>query len=290
MACFSPLVAFKTDSGEIVFGRERGRELKLPCGQCVGCRLERSRQWAVRCMHEVQMHESSCFITLTYSDEFVPPDFGLHYSDFQKFMKRVRARFRARVRFYMCGEYGETYSRPHFHCILFGIDFQDKYYWRRSESGHDLYRSSLLEKLWSFGQCEIGSVTFESAAYIARYCVEKLVNPGAEWIVDPETGELYEREQEFTRMSLKPGIGATWFAKYKSEVYPLDRVVMRGREMKPPRFYDRLMKLDDKGTMSDDVEYGRYLRSLKLTDDNTYERLRTREIVTLHDLKKRRLK
>lgn len=286
MACSSPLIAFQTDSGEIVFV-ERGkirRELKLPCGQCTLCLLERSRQWAVRCMHESQMHASSCFITLTYDENHVPSDYSLVYSHFQKFMKRVRKRFSARVRFYMCGEYGESNFRPHFHALLFGISFDDRYPWRVSPSGFQLYRSSVLESLWTFGSCEIGDVSFESAAYIARYCIKTLSRQGIEWLLDGETGELYERPREFTRMSLKPGIGQDWFKKFCREVYPLDRVVVRGMEQKPPKYYDKLLKAAP-DLLWDDVEFARQKRADMLREDSSPDRLEAREVVARARLK-----
>jgi len=91
MACFHPLQAYQLDTGEIQFHDSgRGHPLELPCGQCIGCRLERSRQWAIRCVHEASMHENNCFITLTYAPEYLPPDGGLIKSDFQKFIKRLR--------------------------------------------------------------------------------------------------------------------------------------------------------------------------------------------------------
>lgn len=282
MPCYHPLTAFQTESGDVVFS-ERGkirRELTLRCGQCVGCKLERSRQWAVRCMHEASMFERNSFVTLTYDDDHLPYDSSLDYRHFQLFMKRLRKRFGS-ARFYMCGEYGEHTQRPHFHACLFGVGFDDAYPWRKSPAGFMLKRSPTLEKLWIYGSCEIGEVTFESAAYVARYILKKVTGNAAEEhyrIVDSDTGEVFLREPEFTRMSLKPGIGFTWFEKFKDEVFPLDRVVVRGFEARPPRYYkDLLDKLP--GTMSDDVDYSRYLTSLKLQSDNTEARLRVKEVV-----------
>lgn len=300
MPCYYPLTAYQTEDGEIVFV-ERGkirRNLTLPCGRCIGCKLERSRQWAVRCVHESQMHDFSCFVTLTYTDESLPADSSLRYRDFQLFMKKLR-KLKGSVRFYMCGEYGEKFFRPHFHACLFGCSFEDRYYWRTSDSGFRLDRSQTLERLWGRGNCEIGDVTFESAAYIARYVVKKITGPMAEEyykIVDPETGEIFNRRPEFTRMSLKPGIGATWYEKYKNEVFPMDRVVMRGRQMKPPKAYTRILKrtgmpvdseqvwglfsyISPVDLMSDEVEHARYMQSLELISDCTPDRLAVRERV-----------
>ena len=137
MPCYSPLTAYKgksTDSGKMCLSFKRSEGLfgsfsaiNLPCGQCIGCRLERSRQWAVRCMHEASLHDENSFLTLTYSDENLPPGGSLHLPDFQNFMKRLRKSIAPkRVRFYHCGEYGDILSRPHYHALLFGYDFDDR--------------------------------------------------------------------------------------------------------------------------------------------------------------------
>ena len=147
MTCYHPLTAYwaisKNGDRSITFDINKscgsGAVIKLPCGQCVGCRLERSRQWAVRCMHEASLYKRNCFITLTYSNEYLPPNMSLVKSDFQKFMKRLRKRCGSSVRYYYCGEYGENFGRPHYHAILFGFDFKDKVYWRQNTNGDRCY-------------------------------------------------------------------------------------------------------------------------------------------------------
>ena len=185
MPCYHPLSAFQCVDGSIVFYESKRHDtvksLFLPCGQCVGCRLERSRQWAIRCMHEAQMHEKNCFITLTYDDAHLPGDRSLHYRDFQLFIKRLRKRYPGRrIRYYMAGEYGENFGRPHWHACLFGIDFDDKSLWKRTSANSLLYRSADLELLWPFGYSSIGDVTFESAAYVARYIMKKVTGKNAD--------------------------------------------------------------------------------------------------------------
>lgn len=281
MACFHPLSAWQLDDGRIVFA-ERGsvkRSLQLPCGQCIGCRLERSRQWAVRCVHEAQMHDFSVFVTLTYDDAHLRGR-SLCYRDFQLFMKRVR-RNKGPVRFYMCGEYGESYGRPHFHACLFGCFFEDRVEYRKLPSGSVLYTSKELANLWPFGFSSIGDVTFESAAYVARYVMKKVTGDHAEeHYTDPLTGECLRAE--FTKMSLRPGIGAHWFDRYRTDVFgqcsDTDRVVVRGVEMKPPRYYDRLLER----VAPFEAEYKKFLRSVKAeagASDTTPERLKVREQV-----------
>ncbi|MEY3590878.1 MAG: hypothetical protein RLZZ466_1399, partial [Bacteroidota bacterium] len=205
MPCYHPLTAFQCADGSIVFHERRWhntvKNLSLPCGQCIGCRLERSRQWAMRCMHEAQLHENNCFITLTYDNTHLPSDGSLHYKDFQLFIKRLRKKFGIyRIRYYMAGEYGENFGRPHFHACIFGHDFHDKKLWRRSTSGSMLYRSQDLELLWPLGYSSIGDVNFESAAYVARYIMKKVTGHNSKQHytqTDSETGEITTRKPEF---------------------------------------------------------------------------------------------
>jgi len=280
VACFRPLTAWQLDDGQVVFV-ERGsvrRQLELPCGQCVGCRLERSRQWAIRCMHETQLHEHSCFVTLTYDEEHLRP--SLHYPDFQKFMKRVRKKF-GKVRFYMCGEYGEQFSRPHFHACLFGVLFSDRVPWKSLDSGSTLYRSAMLESLWPFGFSSVGDVTFESAAYVARYVMKKVTGERADLHylrVDTRTGEEISLVPEFNRMSLKPGIGADWFRKFQDEVTVRDGVVVNGRVSRVPRYYDNMLRAKD-GFLFDEIQFARLSKALAAAADSSPERLAVRESV-----------
>lgn len=280
MACYHPLRAFRTAGGSIVFV-ERGdivQTLDLPCGQCIGCRLERSRKWAMRCLHESKMHERNVFITLTYDDGNLPSDGSLNYRHFQLFMKSLR-RTVGKVRFFMCGEYGELNKRPHYHALLFGVDFDDKVLWQKTSAGSMIYRSALLERLWPRGHSSIGDVTFESAAYCARYVMKKVTGHRSEESyrnVNVLTGEVYQIEPEFCRMSLKPGIGATWLEKYRDDVYPNDYVVVNGVKCKPPRYYDKRIEHLD---MIDDVKYSRYLDGRRLMHDNTDDRLVVKERV-----------
>lgn len=255
--------------------------LSLPCGQCIGCRLEKSRQWAMRCMHESSLHQQNCFITLTYRDADLPLRSMLDYPAFQRFLKRLR-KYAAptRPRFYMCGEYGPENFRPHYHALLFGWDFADKKYWRKSPSGEKLYRSAVLEQLWPYGNCEIGAVTFESAAYCARYCVQKVTGHNAKdhYRRVDESGE-FSLPPEFNRMSLKPGIGSAWLEKFGTDVYPHDYVVINGKEVKPPRYYDRLFERINPDAM-EEIKYRRELDARTRYEDNTPARLVTKEIVT----------
>ena len=185
--CTSPLPARRVNGAiEFLERNEKIRygalaTLQIPCGQCAECRLKRSREWAIRCVHEASMHPDNCFLTLTYRDD--DRAISLDYTDFQLFMKRLRARFpRDRVGFFACGEYGETNPRTgikdggkyraHFHAILFGFNFPDRKPVKLL-NGSQLESSETLDQLWRHGSCKIGKVSFESAAYVARYAMKK---------------------------------------------------------------------------------------------------------------------
>nr|QJB21019.1 MAG: replication initiator protein [Microvirus sp.] len=286
MPCFHPLDAWQCSNGDVVFvdnlrRNDIVRSLSLPCGRCVGCRLERSRQWAVRCMHEASLHMFNSFVTLTYDEDHLPEFNSLNYKHYQDFMKRLRKRFDG-VRFYMCGEYGENFSRPHYHAILFNCFFSDRKKHSVGDSGATIFTSETLNNLWPFGFASIGDVTFESAAYVARYVMKKVTGDAADEhysTVDPLTGEISRRVPEFNRMSLKPGIGGTWIRRYNGDVYPRDVVVARGVECKPPRYYDKFLQSSDVDCL-EDVKFKRYTRAMLNAKESFPDRLAVREEVT----------
>lgn len=235
-------------------------------------------------MHELRDHSSSCFVTLTYDDEHLPGAGSLDYSHFQRFMRYLRRVPGAKgVRFFMCGEYGGK-GRPHYHAILFGFDFPDKRLWKRA-SGTSLYRSALLERLWPYGHSSIGEVTYESAAYVARYCLKKTTGALASLVyTDQETGEIFT--SEFAHMSLKPGIGRSWFdRRADSDVFPHDNIILNGTKHKVPRYYNKLWEQRSPDDY-EAVQWSRVLDSMTRTHDNTPERLKIREEVFLANLKR----
>ncbi len=280
MACFRPIPAYRAPGGRIVFDSKKGwsdRQLELPCGQCTGCRLERSRQWAIRCVHEAQMHTHNSFLTLTYDEEHLPNDKSLQVSDWQKFAKRLRKQH-APFRFFHCGEYGTENLRPHYHACVFGLDFhQDRYIWKQTKET-TLYRSETLETIWGQGFSTIGELTFKSAAYVARYIMKKANGDLAKTKYsrfDPETGETWDVKPEYITMSRRPGIGAPWLTHFISDVYPSDEVVHDGQKYRPPRFYDQQLNDETLNTM----KCKRTKAALRHKENNTPERLKVREKV-----------
>lgn len=231
----------------------------IPCGQCFGCRLDYSCDWAMRCDKETQMHEKNCFITLTYGPEFVPRDGGLQLDDWRYFMKKLRREV-GDVRYFHAGEYGGRYGRPHDHALLFGVDFVDRVFFKYTPSGEKIYTSETLSRVWGKGYCSVGEATFKSAAYLARYCLKKITGKAKEEVdangLRPydrvlDHGEIVELRPEYLTMSRNPGIARSWFEKFFSDVYPHDYVVVRGgMKMPPPKYFDYLLELRDPEMLS----------------------------------------
>jgi len=278
--------------GGITFDASQGyRDVKkeVACGRCIGCRLERSRMWAVRCVHEASMHQENCFLTLTYSPENLPPGGTLVPDHFTRFLKRLRKQIYPRkISYFHCGEYGELLSRPHYHALIFGYEFPDKKPARKSKSGHPTWDSQILNKLWGLGDCNIGVLNFETAAYTARYALKKITGDAAEH-------HYQGRHPEYCTMSTKPAIGKRWLDVYQHQVYKRDRIVVNGVEQLPPRYYDKILRRIDankyekiKAIRSPDFKYTPVLGKKKLTTEQAREqsfnrskkRLKIREEVT----------
>lgn len=292
MPCYRPVKAWygnKLSSGkrEIVFSRGLAQsclDLGLKCGTCVGCRLDRARQWAMRCRDEASLYKDNSFVTLSVNPESLEVHGkSLDHRYFQKFMKRLRKYVGTdhMIRFFMCGEYGPKYGRPHYHALLFNWDFKDRVYFKTTASGEKIYRSAVLESLWPFGYSSVGDVTFGSAAYVARYHLKKVGSVVSDnHYLDKRTGEMLS--PEYVRMSRGSksrgtgGIGRGWYERFKSDVYPLDRRVINGVDTKPAEFYDSLYELDEPEKFRE-LKLSR-MRSVN-REDNTEERLLVKEQV-----------
>jgi len=191
-----------------------------------------------------------------------------------------------KVRFFHCGEYGEKLSRPHYHACLFGLDFPDKKLWKRN-NGFPIYTSEILSELWPHGYSSIGDVTFESAAYVARYVTKKITGKLAENHYERlnEYGEYVQLAPEYTTMSRRPGIGQKWFAKFASDVFPRDEVILGGKKLKSPRYYDKLFDLSCPSEM-EDIKFKRTQKAKAHASDNTPERLAVRKSIQEQKLQK----
>lgn len=241
--------------------------IPIPCGKCIGCRLDYSRMWADRCVLEAKEWESNAFVTLTYDPEHLPkPEVvvdvntgetfewpSLVPDDLTKFMKDLRMYYKHHynfdnIRFYACGEYGDEGGRPHYHLILFNLPIPDKVYWFTNHEHEKIYISESLSKIWKKGIVSIGEVSWNSAAYVARYVVKKQKGNTAGLVELPGNKLVKGIHPEFVRMSRKPGIAWKYYDEHKHEFYETDEIVIsvrgKARTIKPPRYYDKLYDVD----------------------------------------------
>lgn len=241
------------------------------------------------------MHERSCFVTLTYDDDNLPRTGSLDHRDFQMFMKRLRKRAGA-VRFYMCGEYGDTFRRPHYHACLFGWDPDDRQLFSRRDD-INVYTSDFLTSIWQLGHATVGDFTPETAAYVSRYVLKKITGRAASAhyatdVVDVTSGELASLQPEYNRSSLRPGIGARWVERYGDHALYVDSVRAGGHRYPLPRYYEKVLsravsespdsrelELELRQLALEDVKYRRIVRADARSLDSSPDRLATREAV-----------
>ncbi len=265
MACYSPLKGFKNTNGALVFKQSSHTigKMEVACGQCLGCRADRTLMWAMRIVHESCVYADAygnCFITLTYRSieecnskqfargHYVPGDYSLNYYHFRDFLKRLRRHFKQKIRYFHCGEYGEENLRPHYHACLFNVSFDDMAV-EQQDGGITTYTSPSLAKLWPYGFSTIGELNYQTAAYTAGYILKKITGNQAleAYLRNDENGVAYWVKPPYTTMSLKPGIGEKFYEKYKNDFFPSDESPVPGRGIikKVPRYYETILKNTD---------------------------------------------
>lgn len=296
VTCFHPVPAWRstevnpsTGKRGLVFSSKHpqrlaeGLSFSVPCGRCIGCRLDRSRDWAVRCMHEAQLHHENCFLTLTFDDKHLPSDFSIQVRTHQLFMKRLRESAGTKLRFFACGEYGEDDPnpfeghRPHYHYLIFGYRPNDLRLHSKTNN-IPLYTSEKIQKLWPYGFSTVGNVTYQTAAYCARYTMKKIGGDKAAahyTRIHPVTGDVVQVVPEFSKQSNRPGIGDAWYETFKSDIYPSDFCVVDGKRHAVPKFYIKKLAEEERTK----VKRKRKIQSNKKRADNTPARLRVRELV-----------
>lgn len=239
---------------------EVNKYFEIPCGKCLGCRLDYSRDWTTRNILESRQWSDNYFLTLTYDDEYLPiysvPFKDLNSGeideryvmslipeDLTKFMKALRQKLSQKfhhdgVRFFACGEYGSQTMRPHFHILVYNCPIPDLTYYK-GIGEETYYNSKFIDDCWQKGFCVIGQVTAESAAYVSRYVLKK---------VDSDIDyKLLGMVPEFLRMSRRPGIGESFFDLQKDKIYKNDEIWLSDKNMvsykvKPPSYFDRKFK------------------------------------------------
>lgn len=273
MPCYNPLTAWRKQSVDprtgkrgITFSRSSGlsdMEVSIPCGKCMGCRIRKSIDWSLRCVHESQLYKENCFITLTYDDEHLPEGGTLVKKHFQDFMKRLRFSIEPRkIRFFMCGEYGEQLQRPHYHALIFNYDFPDKKPFKYSANSI-LYTSEQLSKLWPYGFVTVGACNYTTAMYTAQYTLKKIYGEFAD-------GHYQGKVPEFCQMSMRPGLGRGYIEKYEDELRQNDSIVFNGREYPMPAYYDQVFA---------ELDLQKAKRKAKINKaESTIERLRVKEV------------
>jgi len=161
MLCERPWMALPTgtESKRLMLSREAKEAMTpRPCGQCLSCRINKSRIWAQRIMLESMVSAPCSFVTLTYNDEHLPKDKSLNPRHLTLFFKLLRKYLGSKkVRYFGVGEYGSQGDRPHYHIILFGV-------------GADC--QPIVEKSWPHGFIHVGFLTEQSARYVTGYVIK----------------------------------------------------------------------------------------------------------------------
>lgn len=209
----------------------------LPCGHCMACRINLYKDWATRTWLEARTLKNNLFITLTYSDKYLPEK-GLSKDDLSRFMRALREHFRRKhghtgIRFFACGEYGGNTFRPHYHILLFNCPpFGDEKKYNKNGNGHSLFKSKILEHIWGKGFCSIGTVTRQSCDYVCRYLVKSTYGKKPDYL-----------NFEFRSMSTHNGIGLNYLLENLEEIIAKDEIRLTGKKIvKLPRYYDKKIK------------------------------------------------
>lgn len=200
--------------------------LLLPCGKCLGCKFDKAKDWATRVYCESLYHEKSCFLTLTYDDYHLPKNQDINKENVLDFIKKLRNRGEA-VRYFGCGERGESTSRIHAHLILFGYSPSDLEFYSRGSNGDALYLSATLSQLWDKGHVIVGEVSYKSAGYVARYTTKKIGD-----------------DDSFLICSNRPGIGYRYCMDHGKEIIETGYVYGDfGDSYKAsiPRYFEKLL-------------------------------------------------
>ncbi len=301
MPCYTPLSGYKDyNTGGLTFDKNKGSQtLEVACGQCLGCRVDYTLMWSIRIAHEACMHidhYGNSWATLTYRDAgaatdeqykkgyFIPDKQSLTPSHVQKFIRSLRKANKShRIRYFYCGEYGEL-GRPHYHVCLFNHSFNDQYLWQ-DDQGVYTYTSTELQKHWPYGFTTCSELTLQNAAYTAGYCFKKITGKRADdhYLRCDENGEAYWLLPEYVRMSTgrgKPsGIGASFYEKFTSDIFPSDTSPVPGATEKQlvPRYYQNILAEQDPA-MLESIKETRQKFITAHAGDFTPERLRDKYI------------
>lgn len=254
--------------------------IAVPCGKCEECLKANARAWSIRILQEAKQYKNNYFITFTYDDEHLPLYGSLVKDEISNFNKKLKTYLQRNncnsdFRFYAVGEYGSQTFRPHYHVIYFNLDLPDIKLWRKNDLGDFIFKSSFLEKVWCKGQIEIGSVSVESASYVARYCDKKKKNLTKE---DLENMKLFHLEPEFSRMSRRPGIGANYIEQLVNNIKNgCYKIQYKNNNFSIPKFYSK--KFEDLLSAEEFKAFKDY--NDLIANDFTYRNIQLSNIVDL---------
>jgi len=266
MSCYSPYtVGFLADGKTLSFNPNKYSKeyppFKIPCNKCIACRLDYATQWAIRCVHEASLNEKNIFLTLTYDEKNYVKK--LNYSHFQKFIKRLRKSLPddQKISYFVTGEYGEKFKRPHWHVIIFNYEPSDKEFKYTSQLGDPNYSSDSLKEIWGKGNIEFGAVTLKSASYCARYAAKKLVH-----------GNDCSEFQPISKKSNKSPIGQKFLKLYYKDIFNYGELIVEGKKRPIPRYYERWLKKEHPDKWLDYIENVKLINMTKAEQKETIEK------------------
>ena len=199
-----------------------GEGFVVPCGKCMGCRIKRTEEWAIRILDEASYYKTSTFLTLTYSDEYLPEDGSLRKEELVLYIKRLRSRLDGReIKYYAAGEYGEKNGRPHYHLILMNVGMKKDF--------------EVMDKAWSKGHIYVRPVVAETVRYVTAYVQKKLSGPKAK-------EEYGEKQAPFNIMS--KGIGKRWALENIDYLNKYKGITVKGKNVGIPRYYTKVAPID----------------------------------------------
>lgn len=250
-------------------------EVQVPCGKCIGCKLDHASMWQTRIMMEAKEWKSCYHITLTYNNKHLRRKYGLNQlckKDLQDFLKRLRYYFEGHeewvnpktgeyekpIRYYACGEYGNEGTRasnggnPHYHIAMFNLKLDDLKLYKLNKHGDPIFKSKKLQSIWGLGFCTIEELNFETAGYVARYVQKKAgIKPKEreytgervkEWRIDERNGQPYEHI--IKKQRIKKGLQVEEF-QTMSRAVGIGRKYWEENKEKIKRNNGILMKIKD---------------------------------------------
>ncbi len=261
MTCYHPIPCYYNSLSRepISFTRPKGssndsigwNKISVPCGKCIGCKLDHSRDWVCRLLMEYDINSTGIFLTLTY-DDTKRLTYSLVKKDVQNFLKRLRKFYKnIKFKYYVAGEYGPSTFRPHYHMILFGYDFFDNDLIKISKS---IFSHRILSKLWGNGNIRFSFISKENIAYCTHYCLKK-------------ADLSFQRPSDLTRFGLvnefqlcSKFLGLDYFNLHKDDILKNNGIIyFNGISYSLPRYFYR--KLIDEGSADSIRNYRKLIGS-----------------------------